>query len=72
MGIAEINQVWKAIKDMTKNRDSVSNSALEIARKAVWDESIEEVEMRVKTAIAALEDASYIKRGQNSHQLFAN
>jgi ATP-dependent DNA helicase RecQ len=72
MSIKEINQVWRAIKDMTKYRDKVSNSALEIARKAGWDENIRDVETRVKTAIAALENAGYLKRGQNNPQLFAN
>jgi len=68
----EINQVWKAIKELTKTKDSVSNSALEIARKAGWDDSIKEIETRVHTAIAALEDAQYIKRGQNNPRLFAS
>lgn len=68
----EINQIWKAIKDLTKARDNVSNSALEIARKAGWDDSIAEVETRVTTAIAALEDAGYLKRGQNMPRVFAN
>lgn len=68
----EINQVWKAIKELTKTKDSVSNSALEIARKAGWDDSIKEIETRVHTAIAALEDAQYIKRGQNNPSLYAS
>lgn len=68
----EINQVWKAIKDLTKTRDKASNSALEIARKAGWDDSINEIETRVVTAIAALEDAGYLKRGQNMPRVFAN
>jgi ATP-dependent DNA helicase RecQ len=68
----EINQVWKAIKDLTKTRDMVSNSALEIARRAGWDDGMKEVETRVKTAIAALEDAGYLKRGQNMPEIFAN
>lgn len=68
----EINQVWKAIKDLTKTRDKASNSALEIARKAGWDDGITEIETRVKTAIAALEDAGYIERGQNMPRIFAN
>lgn len=67
----EINQIWKAIKDLTKYWDKVSNSALEIARKAGWDEGINEIETRVKTAIAALEDAGYLTRGQNSPRVFA-
>lgn len=68
----EINQVWKAIKELTKTKDRVSNSALEIARKAGWDDGIKEIETRVHTAIAALEDAKYIERGQNNPSLFAS
>lgn len=67
----EINQVWKAVKDLTKTRPKVSNSALEIARKAGWDDAIYEIETRVTTAIAALEDAGYLKRGLNMPRLFA-
>ena len=72
LSIREIQQVWKAIKDITKFRSSVSNSALEIARKAGWDENVVEIETRVTTAIAALEDAGYLKRGQNMPRVFAN
>jgi ATP-dependent DNA helicase RecQ len=72
LSIKEIQQVWKAIKDITKFRSSVSNSALEIARKAGWDDNVVEIETRVTTAIAALEDAGYLKRGQNMPRVFAN
>lgn len=72
LSIKEIQQVWKAIKDITRFRSSVSNSALEIARKAGWDENVVEIETRVITAIAALEDAGYLKRGQNMPRIFAN
>ncbi|WP_207425076.1 RecQ family ATP-dependent DNA helicase [Pedobacter sp. SYSU D00535] len=72
LSIKEIQQVWKAIKDITKLRSRVSNSALEIARKAGWDDSVAEIETRVTTAIAALEDAGYLKRGQNMPRVFAN
>lgn len=68
----EINQIWKAIKELTRTREKISNSALEIARKAGWDESINEIETRVTTAIAALEDAGYLKRGQNMPKVFAS
>ncbi|HEX9513012.1 MAG TPA: RecQ family ATP-dependent DNA helicase [Puia sp.] len=68
----EINQIWKGIKELTRTRNKISHSALEIARKAGWDEEIHEIETRVTTAIAALEDAKYIKRGQNSPRVFAN
>jgi len=72
LSIKEIKQVWKAIKEITKFRFTVSNSALEIARKAGWDEGITEIETRVKTAISALEEAGYLKRGQNVPRIFAN
>jgi ATP-dependent DNA helicase RecQ len=72
LDIKEINQVWKAIKDLTRTRNRASNSALEIARKAGWDENIKEIETRVTTAVAALEEAGYLRRGQNNPSLFAN
>lgn len=72
LSIKEIQQIWKAIKSITRFRSSVSNSALEIARKAGWDDNVVEIETRVTTAIAALEDAGYLKRGQNMPRIFAN
>lgn len=72
INIKEIQQIWRAIKDITRFRMTVSQSALEIARKAGWDESIEEIETRVKTAIAALEESGYIRRGQNMPKVFAD
>jgi ATP-dependent DNA helicase RecQ len=72
LSIKEIKQVWKAIKDNTKFRSKISNSALEIARKAGWDDNIKEIETRVITAIAALEQAGFLKRGQNEPRIFAN
>lgn len=72
INIKEIRQVWKAIKEMTRLRSKVSNSALEIARKAGWDEGVKDIETRVTTAIAALEEAGYLKRGQNSPRIYAN
>ncbi len=72
LNIKEIQQVWRAIKDITRLRSRASNSALEIARQAGWDDNIADIETRVTTAIAALEDAGYLKRGQNSPRIFAN
>jgi ATP-dependent DNA helicase RecQ len=72
LSIKEIQQIWKAIKEITKFRSTVSNSALEIARKAGWDDNVVEIETRVTTAIAALEDAGYLKRGQNMPRVFAD
>lgn len=71
LSISEIQQVWKAIKDLTARRDKVSCSTLDIARQAGWGEEIEDIETRVKAAIAALEDASFIQRGSNSPHIFA-
>ena len=72
LSIKEIQQIWKAIKEITRFRSTVSNSALEIARKAGWDDNVVEIETRVATAIAALENAGYLKRGQNMPRVFAN
>ena len=71
LSISEIQQVWKAIKDLTAKRDHVSCSPLDIARQAGWGEEIDDIETRVKAAIAALEDAGFIQRGSNSPHIFA-
>jgi ATP-dependent DNA helicase RecQ len=71
LSISEIQQVWKAIKDLTAKRDHVSCSPLDIARQAGWGEEIYDIETRVKAAIAALEDAGFIQRGSNSPHVFA-
>ena len=71
LSISEIQQVWKAIKDFTSKRDKVSCSPLDIARQAGWGEDVEDIETRVKAAIAALEDAGFIQRGSNSPHVFA-
>ncbi|MDO0826026.1 RecQ family ATP-dependent DNA helicase [Desulfosporosinus nitroreducens] len=72
LSIQEIQQIWKAVKDITKTRAKASQSTLEIARKAGWDDSIMDIGTRVTTAIAALENAGYLKRSQNSPRLYAN
>tara|TARA_R110002096_G_scaffold436067_1_gene666767 strand:- start:1499 stop:6313 length:4815 start_codon:yes stop_codon:yes gene_type:complete len=70
----EIQQIWQALKYLSKYRknNKISNSALEIAKKAGWDTEIQELETRVKTSIAALEDQSFLKRKQNSPSIFAD
>lgn len=69
----EINQIWKAIKDLCGKRSKITESALNIARQAGWrDEHVDEIETRVTTAIAALEQAGYVKRGQNMPRVYAN
>ena len=71
LSISEIQQVWKAVKDMTKQRMRTCCSALEIARKAGWDDSISDIETRVRTALAALEQAGYLERGNNVPHVYA-
>lgn len=72
LSIKEIQQIWKAIKELTRMKTNVSKSALEIARKAGWDENVNEIETRVRTAITALAEAGYLSRGQNSPRIYAN
>lgn len=72
LSISEIQQVWRAIKDLTQNRPRICCSALEIARQAGWDDSAGSgMETRVKTAISALETAGYIIRGRNVPHVYA-
>lgn len=71
LSISEIQQVWKAIKDLTAKRDQVSCSPLDIARQAGWGEEVHDVETRIRAAIAALEEAGFIQRGSNSPHVFA-
>lgn len=72
LNIKEIQQIWKAIKNQNKYRDRMSNSALQIAKKAGWDTELRELENKVTAAIAALEDRNFLRRTQNSPQIFAN
>lgn len=71
LSISEIQQVWKAVKDLTRQRMRTSCSALEIARKAGWDDSVSDIETRVRTALAALEQAGYLERGNNVPHVYA-
>ena len=71
LSISEIQQVWKAVKDITKQRPRVCCSALEIARQAGWDDSVSDIETRVRTALAALEQSGYLERGYNVPHVYA-
>lgn len=71
LSISEIQQVWKAVKDLTRQRPKVNCSALEIARKAGWDDSVSDIETRVRTALAALEQSGYLVRGNNIPHVYA-
>ncbi|MDD3041097.1 RecQ family ATP-dependent DNA helicase, partial [Bacteroides sp.] len=71
LSISEIQQVWKVIKDLTRQRMKVNCSALEIARQAGWDDSVSDIETRVRTALAALEQSGYLVRGNNVPHVYA-
>ncbi|MEZ4993165.1 MAG: RecQ family ATP-dependent DNA helicase [Saprospiraceae bacterium] len=66
----EINQIWQGIKRFKKK--TFSKSALEIAKEAGWDAELYQLETRVKTAIAALEDSGYLRREENITQIFGS
>lgn len=71
LSISEIQQVWKAIKDLTPKQSTVNCSPLEIARQAGWNEEVDDIDTRVKAAIAALENAGLVARGSNTPHIFA-
>ncbi|MDE6266646.1 MAG: RecQ family ATP-dependent DNA helicase [Muribaculaceae bacterium] len=71
LSLSEIQQVWKAVKDLTRKRNNISCSALEIARQAGWDDSVSDIETRVRTALSALEQNGYIERGDNIPHVYA-
>lgn len=71
LSISEIQQVWKAVKSLTHQRMRVCCSALEIARTAGWDDSVYDIETRVRTALSALEQSGYIVRGNNVPHVYA-
>ena len=71
LSMGEIQQVWKAVKDLTRQHMRVSCSALEIARQAGWDDSVSDIETRVRTALATLEQGGYLERGNNVPHVYA-
>ncbi|MBQ6069316.1 MAG: RecQ family ATP-dependent DNA helicase [Bacteroidales bacterium] len=71
LSISDIQQVWRAVRDLTAKYERVSCSPLEIARQAGWNDEIEDLDTRVKSAISALEEAGYLKRGNNIPHIFA-
>ena len=71
LSISEIQQIWKAIKGLTKKRMTICCSALEIARQAGWDDSVSDIETRVRTALSTLEQAGYLERGDNVPHVYA-
>ncbi len=71
LSLSEIQQVWRAVRTLTRRRPRVWCSPLEVAREAGWDESGNDIETRVRTALAALENAGYLERGKNMPRVYA-
>lgn len=68
---SDIQMVWRAIKQMSPTSRPFCTSAFELARKAGWDDSVMDVETRVKTAVSALEETGYVKRERNAPRVYA-
>ena len=71
LSLSDIQMVWRAIKRMSPAGRHFCTSALELARAAGWNESVADIETRIRTAIAALEEAGYVKREQNMPRVYA-
>jgi len=71
LSIAEIKQIWRGIKSLAGGRERFTKTPLEIARTAGWDETSPMMETKVKSAVAALEQAGYIRRGRNMPRIYA-
>ncbi len=71
LSVSEIQQVWRAVKSLTRQRMNVCCSALEIARQAGWNDTVSDIETRVRTALSALEQGGYLQRDSNVPRVFA-
>ena len=71
LSLSDIQMVWRAIKRMSPTGRQFCTSALELARAAGWNDSVVDIETRVRTAVAALEEAGYVKREQNMPRVYA-
>ena len=65
----DIDQIWRALKRY--KRKKFSKSALEIADSAGWDTNLRDLQTRVKTALAALEEEGFVEREENATRIFA-
>ena len=70
--LKEVRQIWRALKELIGFKEYTSQSSLEIARAAGWDDSVSDMETRVKTAVNALEQSGFVRRGQNMPRIFAD
>ena len=71
LSLSDIQMVWRAIKRMSPTGRQFCTSALELARAAGWNDSVADIETRIRTAVAALEEAGYVKREQNMPRVYA-
>lgn len=71
ISINEIKQVWKALKELTRQHGRVTCSALEVARAAGWEEAGTDIETRVRAAVAALEQSGFVSRSNNVPHVYA-
>lgn len=71
LSFAEIQQVWKAIKNLTKRSDNLNITPLELAREAGWDKDERQMETSIKAAVNALENSGYVSREENSPRVYA-
>lgn len=67
----EVDQIWRALKGMTRFRSRISKSAKELAAAAGWDHEIRNIQNKVTASLAVLEQCGYLKRTLNSPQVFA-
>ena len=71
LSLSDIQMIWRAIKRMSPTGRQFCTSALELARAAGWNDSVADIETRVRTAVSALEEAGYVERGQNMPRVYA-
>jgi len=73
INLSEIQQIWRAVKRLTRTSRLAQASALEIARDAGWEQAPGiDLETRVLTSLNALEQSGYLTRGLNSPRIYAN
>lgn len=65
----EVARIWNAVKYFRK--EVIQRSALELASRAGWDTEGRAMEIRVKAALAALEQRQYLVREENDTRVFA-
>ena len=66
------DEKYGLLRSIIEDHDCPAIVYVSRTRTAGWNENILDVETRVTTAIAALEEAGYIRRGQNNPCVFAD